>query len=79
MPNLNDQPADQARIVASLASECHAPVAEVAALYEQECSALASWARTTQYLHIFAARKVKELLLGQGQGPTAELATRVAA
>lgn len=79
MPNLKSQPADQARIVASLASECHAPVAEVAALYEQECSALASWARTTQYLHIFAARKVKELLMVQGQGATAEMATRVAA
>lgn len=53
---------DQGRIVASLATECHVPVGEMAALYEHERAELAAGARITKYLHIFATRKVLELL-----------------
>jgi len=57
----NKQP-DQAKIVASLAAECHVPVGEMAQLYEHERALLAQWAHTTAFLHIFAIRNVLELL-----------------
>lgn len=62
MPMHHPQQPDQAKIVASLAAECHLPVAEVAQLYEHERGLLAQSARLTQFLHIFAVRKVLALL-----------------
>ena len=53
---------DQQRIVASLAKECRMPIGEMAALYEHERAELASGAHITKYLHIFATRKVLEVL-----------------
>jgi hypothetical protein len=62
MPAAKDKQPDQSRIVASLAKECHVPIGEMAALYEHELAELASGARITKYLHIFATRKVLEVL-----------------
>ena len=62
MPAAKEKQPDQKRIVASLAKECHVPVGEMAALYEHERAELASGAHITKYLHIFAARKVLEVL-----------------
>ena len=62
MPAEKEQQPDQKRIVASLAEECCMPVDEMAALYEHERVELASDARLTKYLHIFATRNVLEIL-----------------
>ena len=62
MPAAKEKQPDQNRIVASLATECHMPVGEMAALYEHERAELASDAHITKYLHIFATRKVLEVL-----------------
>ncbi len=62
----NEKQPDQGRIVASLASECHLPIGEMAALYEHERAELAAGAHVTKYLHIFAARKVLEVLHQRG-------------
>jgi hypothetical protein len=53
---------DQKRIVASLAAQCQLPVAEMATLYEHERAELALGARVTKFLHIFAVRKVLDVL-----------------
>jgi hypothetical protein len=66
MPTTNQKQPDQHRIVASLASECHVPIGEMAALYEHERAELALGARITQFLHIFATRKVLEILRERG-------------
>lgn len=58
---LEQQP-DQKRIVASLAAECHVPIADVATLYEHERTELALGAHVTKFLHIFATRNVLEIL-----------------
>jgi hypothetical protein len=60
MPISQDKQPDQGRIVALLAAECHVSVGEMAALYEHERAELASGARITKFLHIFAARNVRE-------------------
>jgi hypothetical protein len=65
--NPHTQP-DQAKIVASLAAKCHVPVGEMAQLYEHERGLLARTARMTQFLHIFATRKVLERLRSGPQG-----------
>jgi hypothetical protein len=57
-----EKPPDQTRIVALLAKESHQSVAEVARLYEHERAELASGARITKFLHIFAIRNVQEIL-----------------
>ena len=62
MPAAKEKQPDQNRIVASLATECHMPVGEMAVLYEHERAELASGANITKYLHIFATRKVLEIL-----------------
>ena len=62
MPAAREKQPDQKRIVASLAKECQMPVGEMAALYEHERAELASGAHITKYLHIFATRKVLEVL-----------------
>ena len=62
MPASREKQPDQGRIVASLAVECHIPVAEMAALYEHERANLAFGAHTTKFLHIFATRNVLEIL-----------------
>jgi len=62
MPATKEKQPDQQRIVASLAKECHVPIGEMAALYEHERAELASGAHITKYLHIFATRKVLEVL-----------------
>lgn len=62
MPAPRDKQPDQKRIVASLAKECHVSIGEMAVLYEHERAELASGARITKFLHIFATRKVLELL-----------------
>jgi hypothetical protein len=58
MPLRTQKLPDQNRIVASLASQCHMPILEMAALYEHERARLASVARVTSFLHIFATRNV---------------------
>jgi len=62
MPAAKEKPPDQTRIVASLAKECHLPIGEMAALHEHERAELATGAHITKYLHIFATRKVLEIL-----------------
>jgi len=62
MSTANEKQPDQARIVASLACECHMPIGEMAALYEHERAELALVAHITKYLHIFATRNVLEVL-----------------
>ena len=62
MPASREKQPDQGRIVASLAVECHIPVAEMAALYEHERANLAFGAHITKFLHIFATRNVMEIL-----------------
>jgi len=62
VPPIEPKQPDQERIIASLATECHVPMGEMTALYEHERAELASGARVTNYLHIFATRKVLELL-----------------
>ena len=58
----HDNQPDQKRIVAQLAEQSHMPAHDVAELYEQERAGLAAGARVTKYLHIFAIRKVQEIL-----------------
>jgi hypothetical protein len=62
MPTSQGKQPDQGRIVASLADECHMPVAEMAALYEHERADLASGAHINKFLHIFATRNVLAIL-----------------
>lgn len=62
MPAAKEKQPDQQRIVASLAEECQIPIGEMAALYEHERAELASGAHVTKFLHIFATRKVLEVL-----------------
>ena len=62
MPTQHEKHPDEKRIVASLAAECHMPIAEMATLYEKERAELASGARNTKFLHIFASRSVREVL-----------------
>jgi len=62
MPAPQDKQPDQGRIVASLAVECDMPIGEMAVLYEHERAELAQGARVTKFLHIFATRKVLEIL-----------------
>jgi hypothetical protein len=62
MPAAKEKQSEQKRIVASLAKECHMPVGEMAVLYEHERAELASGAHITKYLHIFASRRVLEVL-----------------
>ena len=66
MPASREKQPDQGRIVASLAVECHIPVAEMAALYEHERANLAFGAHITKFLHIFATRNVLEILRQRG-------------
>jgi len=65
MATPNEKQPDQGRIVASLASECHLPIAEIAMLYEHERAELAPVAHVTKYLHIFAIRNVLATLRRQ--------------
>ncbi|HYN59493.1 MAG TPA: DUF3562 domain-containing protein [Rubrivivax sp.] len=62
MPATNEKQPDQKRIVASLATECHLPIGEMATLYEHERAELALGAHITKYLHIFATRNVLNAL-----------------
>jgi hypothetical protein len=62
MPTTNEKQPDQKRIVASLATECHVPIGEMATLYEHERAVLALGAHITKYLHIFATRNVLGVL-----------------
>lgn len=62
VPNASERQPDQNRIVAALASECHLPIGEVAALYEHERAELAMDAHVTKYLHIFATRNALAIL-----------------
>ena len=60
MPATNEKQPDQKRIVASLATECHLPIGEMATLYEHERAELALGAHITKYLHIFASSQRPE-------------------
>jgi hypothetical protein len=51
MSTKNQKQPDQRRIVASLASQCHLPIGEMATLYEHERAELALSAHITKYLH----------------------------
>jgi hypothetical protein len=62
MRTTNQKQPDQNRIVATLASQCHLPIGEMARLYEHERAELAAGAHITKYLHIFATRNVLKLL-----------------
>jgi hypothetical protein len=53
---------DEERIVKFLAEEAHAPIDDVARLYEHERSSLAVGARVTKFVHIFAIRNVQKIL-----------------
>ena len=66
MPVPHDKQPDQIRIIASLAAECHLPIGEMATLYEHERAALAQGAHNTKFLHIFATRRVLEVLRLRG-------------
>jgi hypothetical protein len=66
MPARQEKQPDQRRIVASLAVECHMPVGEMAALYEHERAELALGAHISKFLHIFATRKVLEIVRERG-------------
>ena len=66
MPAPHEKPPDQKRIVASLASECHVPIGDMATLYEHERAELALGAHITKFLHIFATRNVLEILRKRG-------------
>jgi len=66
MPVPHDKQPDQIRIIASLAAECHLPIGEMAALYEHEREVLARGAHNTKFLHIFATRRVLEVLRLRG-------------
>lgn len=57
-----DAQLDQKRIVAFLAEQCHVPIADVTILYEHERAELALGAHITKFLHIFAIRRVQEIL-----------------
>ena len=61
MPAVQTEP-DRNRTIASLAAQFQAPVDAVAALYEDERAGLAADANVTQFLHIFAARRVEDVL-----------------
>ena len=77
MPTPASEPS-QSRTVARLAEEFHAPVNAVAALYEREWADLAHDARVTNFLHIFAVRKVEDALRerrGVGAPATSEVAS----
>jgi hypothetical protein len=52
----------QTRMVATLAEAAHRPTAEVAKLYEHECTELTVGAHITTYVPIFAFRKVQQML-----------------
>ena len=62
MAATHEKQPDQERIVASLASECHLPIGEMATLHEHERAELAPVAHVTKYLPIFAIRNVQEFL-----------------
>ena len=66
MPNIKEKQPDQNRIVASLASEFHVPIAEMTRLYEHERAELAVGAHVTKYLDIFTTRNVQEILRQRG-------------
>jgi Protein of unknown function (DUF3562) len=66
MPSTNEKQPDQMRIVAALASECRVPIGEMAALYEHQRAELALGAHITKYIHIFAIRKVLEIVHERG-------------
>jgi hypothetical protein len=57
-----EAPGGRERIVASLATQCHLPIGEMATLYEHERAELALGAHITKYLHIFATRNVLDIL-----------------
>jgi hypothetical protein len=52
----------QRRIVAFLVQDSDVPIADVATLFEHERAELASGARITTFLNIFAIRRVQEIL-----------------
>jgi hypothetical protein len=62
MPVPQEKQPDQRRIVASLSAECNMPIGEMAALYEHERAKLALGAHVTRFLHIFATRKVLDIV-----------------
>ena len=68
MPAAQNKQPDQRRIVASLSAECNVPLGEMAALYERERAELAQDARITKFLHIFATRRVLEIVRERGLG-----------
>jgi hypothetical protein len=62
MPAPTEKQPDQKRIVASLALECQVPISEMTTLYERERAKIAVGAHITKFLHIFATRKVLEIM-----------------
>lgn len=66
MPAPHEKQPDQDRIVASLASECHLPIGDMATLYEHEWAELALGAHITTFLHVFATRNVRAILRKRG-------------
>jgi hypothetical protein len=64
----------QELVVASLASESHLPIDDVARLYEQQQGELAAGARVTNFVHIFATRNVQEILRVRSRGSRAAAA-----
>jgi len=62
MPWAAEKQPDQARLVAMLAKECHVPLGEMTQLYAKERGAVALNAHLTNFLDIFATRRVLEQL-----------------
>lgn len=61
MPAPHKNP-DPRNIVESLAAQFHAPIDEVATLYERERAELSADAKVTTYLHVIAMRHVQDIL-----------------
>lgn len=61
------QESDRKRTLAVLAEQFHAPVGDVAALYERERADLACGARVMTFLDIFVVRKVEDALRQRGR------------
>ena len=64
-----DKQSDKERNIAFLAERFHAPVSDVATLYEDEVAKLAVGARITTFLHVLAVRKVQDALRNGSNSP----------
>jgi len=74
MARMHPQPSKksrQQRAIASLAQESQVPIDEVARLYEDQWAELEDGARIADFLAIFTARNVREMLRRRSVGKRA--------